>query len=264
MTTAKDEVAGSLVRARAELEQALTALEHLPAFDPGTYAFAAHALGNYLSVADATVQLLERSLDGHPNEQVHSWLEGLRHTTGLMMHTTTQLMNSSASASPKLRFGRVDLALLVGRGCDFYRRRATRKGIALDFETFAPVPLAWGDRVAVAAVLDNLLSNAVKFSTAGTTIRVQVGGEAGRVVCRIHDQGPGVTDEDRPKLFQRGAKLSAAPTAGEPSTGYGLAVAKELIDRLGGQIWCENRPDPGACFAFALPLCPADQLEDES
>jgi signal transduction histidine kinase len=44
------------------------------------------------------------------------------------------------------------------------------------------------------------------------------------------------------------------PTGGEPSSGYGLAVAKELIEKLNGEIWCENRPGQGASFAFRLPI----------
>jgi signal transduction histidine kinase len=70
----------------------------------------------------------------------------------------------------------------------------------------------------------------------------------------VRDEGPGLTDDDRSKLFQRGVRLSAQPTAGEPSAGYGLAVAKELADKLGGHLWCESAPGRGAVFGLRLPI----------
>jgi signal transduction histidine kinase len=74
------------------------------------------------------------------------------------------------------------------------------------------------------------------------------------IVCGVRDQGPGISDEDRRRLFQRGAVLSAKPTAGEPSSGYGLAVAKDLIGRQEGEIWCQSEPGRGAEFLFKLPI----------
>jgi signal transduction histidine kinase len=65
---------------------------------------------------------------------------------------------------------------------------------------------------------------------------------------------PGLGPEDRARLFQRGVRLSAQPTGGEPSTGYGLAVAKDLVGQLGGEIWCDSQPGQGACFSVRLPV----------
>ena len=55
------------------------------------------------------------------------------------------------------------------------------------------------------------------------------------------------------RLFQRGAKLSPKPTGGEHSTGYGLAVAKELAAKVGGELWCESVAGQGCRFFFRLP-----------
>ena len=79
-------------------------------------------------------------------------------------------------------------------------------------------------------------------------------GELTSVVCSVRDEGPGLSQEDQAKLFQRGVQLSSVPTGGEPSSGYGLAVAKELIDKLGGDLWCESTLGTGARFSFRLPV----------
>lgn len=252
MTTLKDRVITSIAKAKAGLEQALADLEHLPAFDPGTMAFAAHALNNFLSVIHASAELLLISLKDYPEERVRTTLEGVRHATQLMSHTVNQLMNTSAHADPWLRREELDLQALVGGACQYYEGIAARKRIGIVF-TSTDVPCAWTDRVAVAAVMDNLLSNAVKYSPPGARISVKVGLESRGLVCRVQDAGPGISAEDQAKLFQRGTRLSALPTGGEPSTGYGLAVAKELVDNLGGSIWCESELGKGACFCFQVP-----------
>ncbi|HVP78235.1 MAG TPA: HAMP domain-containing sensor histidine kinase [Thermodesulfobacteriota bacterium] len=249
----KEQASAAILRARAELEQALRELEKMPAFDPGVIAFSAHALNNFLSVTAGTIELLLESLADYPDPQIRSWLEGLDHMTDLMRHTVSQLMTSSAPRNAKLRFLKWDLAPLVRRACNYYQRIADGKNILIVYELAGDAAPVWTDPVAVAAVLDNLLSNAVKYSFPGKRIQVQLRGEMTSVVCRVCDEGPGLSQEDQMKLFQPGIQLKSVATGGEPSSGYGLAVAKELADRLGGDLWCESTLGAGACFSFRLP-----------
>jgi hypothetical protein len=72
----KDKIAASIQEARDELDTALAELEQLPIFDSGAIAFAAHALHNYLTVISGTLQLLSRSLLGHPDPDVHAGWRG--------------------------------------------------------------------------------------------------------------------------------------------------------------------------------------------
>ena len=253
MAEPKELVASAIVRAKADLDEALSELEKMPAFDPGAVAFAAHALNNYLSVTEGALDLILVHLASYPDPQVRVWLEGVQHATNLMSRTVTQLMSAAVSTEMKLRFERVDLGLLVQRACNYYQRAARKKAIRIVVGAAADVPVVWTDRVAVAAVLDNLLSNAVKYSPTGKDVTVQVRGEPGRAVCAVRDQGPGLSQADQTRLFQRGVQLTPKPTGGESSSGFGLAVAKELIDKLGGAIWCESVLGQGCCFSFRLP-----------
>jgi signal transduction histidine kinase len=112
--------------------------------------------------------------------------------------------------------------------------------------------MALTDPIAVAAVLDSLLSNAVKYSSHGKRVWVHVQGEGTGAVRSIRDEGPGLSEGDQAKLFRRGVRLSSVPTGGEPS-GYGLAVAKELTDALGGQLWCDSQLGGGDMLLIRLP-----------
>jgi signal transduction histidine kinase len=249
----KDLVVSAITRAQADLAEALSELEKIPTLDPGSVAFAAHALNNYLTVTGGTIELILMHLADHSDPQLRTWLEGVQHATNLMARTVTQLMSVSAATETNLRFEKVDLPLLVQRMSNYYQRVADRKTISLIVEFTTDVPPVWTDRVAAAAVLDNLLSNAVKYSQPGKRIWVNVRGEEGWAVCSVRDEGPGLSLEDQARLFQKGNLLTPRPTGGEPSTGYGLAVAKELIEKLGGQILCESVLGQGSCFLFRLP-----------
>ena len=254
MAETKELVALAIASAQADLEEALSELEKMPAFDASSVAFTAHALNNYLTVAGGTVELILIHLANHPDPQLRLWLEGVQHATNLMTRTVSQLMNASATTEIHLRFSKVDLPALVQRACHYYQRVADLKSIRVISSSAAGVPLLWTDRVAVAAVLDNLLSNAIKYSQPGRQIWVHVRGEAGSVVCEVKDEGPGLSQEDQAKLFGRGVRLTPRPTGNESSTGYGLAVAKELVEKLGGRIWCHAILGQGSCFSFRLPV----------
>lgn len=237
-----------------ELEEALCELGALPAVDPAAVAFAAHALNNYLTVTGGTVELMLMHLADHPDGQVRIWLEGLQHVTELMSRTVSQLMNASVAPDLTFRFEKVELPTLVRRVCHYYQRVADRKAIRLIAEIADDVQPVWTDRVAVAAVLDNLLSNAVKYSEPNKRIWVRLWGEKNWVVCEVCDEGPGLSQGDQAKLFQKGVRLAPKPTAGEPSMGYGLAVAKELIEKIGGTIRCESALGQGTCFSIRVPV----------
>ena len=250
----KENITENILRAKAELEQALNEIEKIPAFDSGEIAYTAHVLNNYLMVTSCTAELLLLSLSDHPDPQIKNWLENLSHVSNLMHHKVRQCMNSEGDKKNELRFSKWDIAQLVKRGCNFYKRIADRKDISVYLELSNDIPQVWTDPVEAGAVLDNLLSNAIKFSFPEKQVWVKVYADKKGVVCSIKDEGPGLSREDQSKLFQRGTQLSARPTGGEPSSGYGLAVAKDLINNLGGDLWCVSTLGSGACFSFRLPL----------
>jgi signal transduction histidine kinase len=249
----KKQVKEALESARANLDQAIADLDTIPEIDAETVGYTAHKLKNYLTVVGATADLLGVYLAGHPDQQVQVWTEGLQHAVQLMKHDVGRLMFSTNGAEPKFKFEKVDIALLAFRTCNFYRHRAAWKKIQVNSDAKPDSCLAWTDRVAVAVVLDNLLSNALKFSENGTQIWVQVRTEQDHIICSVDDEGPGLSAEDQKRLFQKGVRLSNSPTGGEPTMGYGLVIAKDLVGKLGGSIWCESQPGHGAKFHVRLP-----------
>jgi signal transduction histidine kinase len=117
------------------------------------------------------------------------------------------------------------------------------------------------DSAATLQILDNLISNAVKYSPRNSTIHVHLVPEKGHALVLVRDEGPGISDEDQKKLFQKYCRLTAQPTGGESSTGLGLSIAKRLAQVLGGDILCRSALGAGTTFTFRLPLQAKDRPE---
>jgi signal transduction histidine kinase len=103
-------------------------------------------------------------------------------------------------------------------------------------------------------VLNNLVTNAVKFSHTGSLVRVRVTCATEAVTIAVDDQGQGIPDADLPKLFKPFGKASVRSTAGEDSTGLGLAIARNIVEGHGGRIGLHSSVGKGSSFFFTLPL----------
>ena len=149
-----------------------------------------------------------------------------------------------------------DLAELLRDVVDANRSLAERKGQILKVRAAASIPAAFDpDRLRDA--LDNIVGNAVKFSPPGAEIVAEADQRGDALLIRIIDGGPGLRPQDVPRLFGRFQRLSAQPTAGEPSTGMGLYSAKRIVDLHGGTITAvSNGAGRGSTFTVRLPVPP--------
>lgn len=107
------------------------------------------------------------------------------------------------------------------------------------------------DERGIGQVLRNLLSNAAKFSPDGAAIRVTVTRTADRAVVSVRDEGRGVPEAERPRLFQKFARLSTA--GGTAGSGLGLYISRTLARGQGGDLWAEWPAEGGSVFRFAVP-----------
>jgi two-component system sensor histidine kinase/response regulator len=136
-----------------------------------------------------------------------------------------------------------------------WQQTARRKNISFDLRQEAAKQQVKADPLILGQILENLMSNALKFSPIGSHIQARIHLAGGRLVIAIEDEGPGFTESDLSRLFQDYMRLSARPTAGESSTGLGLAIAKRGADRMGVLLSVDNRPDgKGAVAKLELPL----------
>ena len=147
----KQDVMVAIENARVSLDQAMVGLEDMPETNAEIVSYTAHKLKNYLTVVGATAELLEVYFAGHPDEQLKIWIEGLQHAVHLMSHDAGRLDELRQRQGAGFWSEKVDVALLVFRVCNFYRRKADWKNIQIHTELQPEGCLASTDRVALAA-----------------------------------------------------------------------------------------------------------------
>ncbi len=215
----------------------------------------AHDLKNPLSAILLTAEVLMRNQDKLSREEMEKRLTNIKQSvlrmkdisdTMLQSRRSTQIMSTTLCLEP------IGLTNVIETVADALRMQAAAKGQRLVVEASKEVPKALGDRIVVMQVLENLISNAIKFSPLGKKIWVRLSKHDKWIHIEVADEGPGVKEEERHRLFQKRAKLSIKPTGGESSTGYGLWICKTLIEAMHGKIWYEERQGYGATFVVAL------------
>lgn len=129
------------------------------------------------------------------------------------------------------------------------RMRSEHPERAFNAAYLDPVPSILADEGRSVQIITNLLSNAVKYSDPSTPIHVDVKPGSDAVTIAVLNEGPGIEERDRDKLFTRFGHLSA----GDGSTGLGLYICRELITKMQGTIGFESEPGKLTSFWFTLP-----------
>ena len=247
-----------LTEAYQRVESLNRSLEEANRLKSEFLSIAAHDLKNPLQVINGYAEMILDTLDLSP--KVYRNGQKIVDATDRMLRIIRHLLDSTAAESGKLQLHktRIDLAQLTRAVVENNRHLATQKRQRISFHTDDGCIID-GDEERLYEAIDNLVSNAIKFSPPGKPIRVDVMNVTannrfeGSVIVRIKDKGPGLTQEDLKRMFGKFARLSAQPTGGEPSTGLGLSIVKQIIELHGGRVWAESKGrGKGSIFCVEL------------
>jgi signal transduction histidine kinase len=154
---------------------------------------------------------------------------------------------------------KVDLATIAREAVQRYEGQAREFGVTL--EAFAPEPApAIGDPDRVLQVASNLVENALRLTPRGGVVRVFA--EPGALV--VEDTGPGLSQEDLPRAFERFYLYSRYSSDRPVGTGLGLSIVKELTQGMGGSVEVDSAPGHGTRFTVRLPGAGGDGFTDGS
>ncbi len=98
-----------------------------------------------------------------------------------------------------------------------------------------------------------LLENAVDFSPSGSPVEVDLKEAGGKVIIKVMDRGPGISEEHRERVFERFYQVEEVRHHSRPGLGLGLYIAKSIVEGHGGRIWCGPREGGGTVFNVELP-----------
>ena len=136
--------------------------------------------------------------------------------------------------------------------------RAARQARLMPGNTFEcriadRLPGLYADTPRLESILRNLIENAVKYAGEHAKITVEVGRQEKEFLFQVLDDGPGIPENDRKRIFDRFYRVDESLARLTSGAGLGLAICQGLVRAHGGRIWAENR-EPGACIAFTIPV----------
>jgi PAS domain S-box-containing protein len=214
----------------------------------------AHDLQNPLSAIMSYVEIM-RNPNEISDEDKILFGNVAYETAERMTELVRQLMETGRLNTQEfstLNLVAVDISDLATVLITTYKFRADVKNIKIQHE-ITPQCTVLGEEMALYEVLDNLLSNAVKYSPLGKSIGIKLYPKNDKIRLEVWDEGQGLSDEDKQRVFSKYGRLSARPTGGEHSVGLGLAIVKKLVGRMRGEIWVESEFGKGATFIIEMP-----------
>lgn len=150
---------------------------------------------------------------------------------------------SRLSEAEKLECGPQDLGRLIQDAL-----RDIESPLAISYPPAGEYPISASP--ILGDVFVNLLTNAIKYAPAGGRVEIGIRDAGADWVASVRDFGPGIKEEDKPKVFTRFERLKREGVQG---TGLGLAIAKRIVELHQGRIWVEDNPAGGAVFCVSLP-----------
>lgn len=147
-----------------------------------------------------------------------------------------------------------DPLLLVTRAALLFEEMAAERGVRIRTELPEHLPRIRADGDRLLQALGNLIGNALKFTPPGGEVRIGAAEDAEGVRLYVIDSGPGIPEQDVPKVFDR--FWTAPRTSRVRGTGMGLAIVRGIVDAHGGRVWVERADTGGAAFNVLLPAAP--------
>ena len=211
-----------------------------------------HELKTPLTGIRMALHLLTESLSGL-NAMQKDLVMTARNDTERLLRILNDLLDLTKleGGKPGLQLELSEPGALVDDAVTQFRDVVRAKGLEIRGETMEPLAMVKVDRQRLTHVFSNLINNAIKYSPPGGTILVRAAAEEGGAVhFSVVDEGPGVADQHKHRLFDRFYRVPGQTKAG---AGLGLSIAREIVLTHGGRIGVRDAPDRGSEFFFALP-----------
>lgn len=211
-----------------------------------------HDLRTPLTALQASLGLLDSTASARLQPEERDLLSNARRNVNRLRLQIDDLLVANQLQTGTIEVERlpVDLRDVVAGALAVVRYAMSQKEQALEVELATPLVVA-GDARRLEQVVVNLLDNAHQHTPRGSRVTVRgrvINGEARLTVA---DDGPGISSEDRERIFERFFRSGHSR-----GSGLGLAIARDVIALHGGRLWVESEPGRGAAFQLALPTVP--------
>ena len=233
-----------------EIREKNNEIENAASFKNQVLGMVAHDLRNPLAVVESTAMLMEMDkVDTEMRENIEIIKEACVKARGIILDLLEAAKNDDQNL---VETTQVDLNLLVRKIIDSWKiHHETRNTITFN-STCIPLYVDI-NKERFHRVMDNLISNALKFSKENDKIEIQLDKENNMATIEVKDHGLGIPKDMLPHLFDRFSKAGRTGIRGEQSTGLGLSIVKQIIERHQGKIEVHSIESQGSTFTIYLP-----------
>ncbi len=245
-----------LVQQKNELELLTKKLQNANQEKIEFLQIASHDLKNPLSSIMGYAELIQRFHKQFTEEKIEGFAIQIIDVVKRMNELINKLLDIEKIEMGKilLNIELLDACVLSENVFKEYIDKAKIKNIKLKKRFKVEKAFIKVDKIAFFQIIDNLLSNAIKYTNPNKSVSLMVNVIENKVIISVIDEGPGFTDDDKLKMFQKFSKLSAKPTGNETSAGIGLAIAKKLIDKMNAQLFLKTELGKGSTFEVIFEL----------
>ena len=210
---------------------------------------------------NAVLGMTHLALRADPAPRQRDYLLKIQRSSRHLLGIINDILDFSKIEAGKLQVEEIDFALeqVLDNLAELLADKPASKNLELLFDVAADVPTQLvGDPLRIGQVLINFLNNAVKFTEQGEiVVRVEVAARSGQEVMlrfAVRDTGIGISEAQRPQLFQSFQQVDTSTTRKYGGTGLGLVIAKRLAELMGGEVGVDSTPGVGSTFWFTARL----------
>ncbi len=215
-----------------------------------------HELRTPLTNVRSYAETLRDANGDIPLDMANNFLDIIITETDRMTHIVQDLLTLSRldRGSAELVLSRFPFAEAIESVVRSSALSARQHGHTLVCGTLEHLPLITGDRSRLEQVMMNILGNAIKYTPSGGEIRVTAGAEEETVWLEVWDNGIGIPEKDRERIFDRFYRVDKARSRESGGTGLGLSIAREIVQRHQGTIAIVPHEGPGTTVRLVLPI----------
>ena len=238
-----------------EIRRVNTELRNAIAEKDRFFSIIAHDLKSPISGFLALSKILVEDFEDLTVKEINSSLNALHKSSLSVFALLENLLEWAKVQQGMLTCARRPFPLkdIIRSSIDFKHSIAEQKEITVRDDTPDDL-IADIDLPMIGTVLRNLLSNALKFSNRGGRVLITAHQSGDMITVAVQDEGVGMDQNTLSMLFSIDNKITRPGTEGEASTGLGLILCKEFVEKHGGKIWAESSPGLGTTFYFTLPV----------
>lgn len=218
-----------------------------------------HELRTPLSSIAGSLGLLAGGAGGELGEKARRLIAIAHNNADRLVRLINDILDIEKLESGKMRFQnqRIELAPALEKAIEENRGFGQSYQVAIALEPGDRPAWAHADPDRLAQVVTNLLSNAIKFSPPGGTVKVTLAPGKARHRITVKDNGPGIPEEFRSRIFGKFAQADGSDSRAKGGTGLGLSIVREIVSRLGGTVSFDSREGEGTQFHVQLPALEA-------